>query len=159
MRIIRNRTGLIGMALIAVIITGCLLSGTFVIRKTLYFTAQTGFYFYQVNLTENATWKEHKDDIHFVETIGVELFINSSEPTDVTFNCYVDEYSGPGSDPASVPPTATKIIDSLTVPPGHTVISYAESLKIITGLDRLKTLAEEGMFDFYGTSTGIRGKQ
>ncbi len=142
-----------GLLLAAVIIAGCLLSATFVIREPIKFTMQNDFYFQQVNLTDNATWKEHGDQIDFIDAVGMVLYITSGESGNVTFNAYVDKYSGPSSSPASVPTTATKVINDLQVPPGKTKITYKKSLTIITGLDRLKALVKAGQFDFYATSS------
>ncbi|MEW5923684.1 MAG: hypothetical protein AB1746_06830 [Candidatus Zixiibacteriota bacterium] len=147
------------MLLLAVALTGCkyIISGTFVIVKDIEFTAESGFYFYQVDLTDESDWKEHEDDINFIDAVGVVFHIISNEATDVTFNAYVDDYSGIGSSPTTVPATATKIIDGLVVHPGETTVSYSESLTFLTGLDRLKKLVKGGQFDYYGTSTGNVG--
>lgn len=153
-----RKFGLSGTAIIALIFTGCLIvSGTFIIVKKFEFTAQDGFYFYQVDITQEPDWQEHKDKIDFVDVVGVEFYITSNESGDVTFNAYIDDYSGLGPIPTSIPSTATKIIDDLTVSPGVTKISYAQSLSIITGVTRLKALAKIGKFDYYGTSTGNDG--
>lgn len=146
-----------GAALAAIMVYagGCIFSGTFIITEPIKFQAHDDFYFYQVNLTDNATWQKHGDKIDDIETVGVELYIRSIN--DVTFNAYVDEYSGPLSSPTSVPGGATKIIDSLAISSGSSLITYKESLKIITGLDKLKALVMKGMFDFYGTSSSGLG--
>ena len=150
---------LASVMLIAIAFSGCksIISGTFVIVENIEFTAGSGFYFYQVDITDEEDWDEHKDDIDFIDAVGVEFYITSTEATDVTFNAYVDDYSGIGPLPASIPSTATLIIDGLTVPPGETVITYKESLSFLTGIDRLKELVKLGRFDYYGTSTGNDG--
>lgn len=150
---------LLSSLILAVALSGCkyIISGTFVFVEDIEFSAYGGFYFYQVDITDEPDWENHKDDIDFVDAVGVEFHIISEEPGDVTFNAYVDEYSGPGSTPTSIPSTATKIIDGLVVPPGETTITYAGSLKILTGIDRLKTLVKKGKFDYYGQSTGNVG--
>lgn len=150
---------LASILLLAMVFSGCkyLISGTFVIVKDIDFTAESGFYFYQVDITDEADWNDHKDDIDIIDAVGVEFHIISEETGDVTFNAYVDEYSGIGPAPTSIPTTATKIIDGLVVPPGETTISYSESLKFLTGLDRLKKLVRSGKFDYFGESTGNIG--
>ncbi len=150
---------LLSSLILAVALTGCkyIISGTFVFVEDIEFSAAGGFYFYQVDITDEPDWQEHKDDIDFVDAVGVEFHIISTEEGNVTFNAYVDDYSGPGSLPTSIPAKATKIIDGLIVPPGETNITYAESLKFLTGLDRLKALVKTGRFDYYGQSSGSVG--
>lgn len=157
MKRVKHKICIAALVSIVLVATGCIVSITEIIKEPLKFTAQTGFYFYQVNLTDNATWKENKDKIDFIDAVGVHLYITSTESVDVTFNAYVDDLSGAGSSPSSIPTTATKILDGVTISPGSTVITYAESLRLITGLDRLKALTKTGQFDFYGTSTGNDG--
>ncbi len=154
---LKNKISQSSLIVIGLLLAGCLVSGTFIITHSFQFTAQSGFYFYQVNLTTEQVWKDHSDKIDFIDAVGVELYITSNEAGNVTFDAYVDNYSGAGSNPSSVPASATKIIDNLTVPPGSTKITYAQSLGLITNLSTLKTLAKVGQFDFYGTSSGNDG--
>ena len=140
------------------IFAGCyLISGTFIIVDTFKFTAQSGFYFYQVDITDEPDWIDHKDDIDFVDAVGVELYITSTETDPVTFSAFVDNYSGPLSSPSSVPTSAKAIIKDLTVPPGTHQVTYAQSLAILQNIDLLKALVKTGRFDYYGTSTGNDG--
>lgn len=157
MRKLRNRFGLLGLIPVIMISAGCLISGTFIIVESFSFTAQSGFYFYQVDITDDPDWEEHADKIDFIDVVGVEFYITSNESSNVIFNAYIDDYGVSGPDPTSIPSSATKVIDSLTVEPGSSIITYAQSLSIITGVDRLKELAKMGKFDFYGESTGNDG--
>ncbi len=145
------------MTVLAFSMLGCIVSGTFIVVESFTFTAFSGFYFYQVDVTSTSTWEDHSDDIDFIDAVGTEFYITSNETSDVVFNVYIDDYSGPGASPTSVPGSATKVIDNLTVSPGTTMISYSESLGFITGIERLKELAKEGQFDYYATSTGNLG--
>lgn len=146
----------LGLALIALVAAGCLVSGTFIIVEDFNFTAQSGFYFYPVDVTDDQDWEDHKEDIDQIDVVGVEFWITSTESGPVTFDAYVDDFSG--GTPSSVPPTATKIINAFTVNPGaNQHITYAQSLTFLTGTDRLKALAKTGKFDYYGTSTGNEG--
>jgi len=142
--------------LLTLAVGGCkyIISGTFVFVEKVYFTAETGFYFYQIDVTDEEDWQENKDKIDFADAVGLELYVRSLEDTDVYFDAYVDDYSGLGPLPSVVPASATQILDSLLIPPGETVITYKESLKYIIGFDRLKALALTGRFDYYGLSTG-----
>jgi len=144
----------------ALAIPGCkyIISGTIVFVEEVYFTAQTGVYFYQVDVTDEQDWQDNVDKIDFADAVGLELYITSLEESDVYFDAYVDDYSGIGPLPTAIPLTATQILDSLVIPPGETVITYKESLKYIVGFDRLKALALEGRFDYYGESSGNDGE-
>lgn len=146
-----------GLLLAVIMISGCLFTATFVIHEPFKFTMQNDFYFEQVNLTDNATWEDHKDQIDFIDAVGMIMYITSAENGNVTFNAYADKYSGPSSNPSSVPTTATKIINNLQVPPGKTTITYKKSLTIITGLEKFKDLVEKGQFDFFATSSSGLG--
>jgi hypothetical protein len=140
--------------LMIILVAGCIMSGTFVIVEKFTPTAESGFYYKGVDFTDNATWQEHGDQVDFIDAIGFELYTRSTATEDITFDIYVDNYSGPDASPDAVPGTATKVIEGVTVSPGTKTVTYAESLKLIKGLDRLKTLAKTGQMDLYGTSTG-----
>jgi len=153
---LKHKLGKIGLLLISLMLAGCLVSATFVIVETFSFSAQSGFYFYPVDITTDSDWQDHKDNIDFIDAAGAEFFITSNETQNVTFNVWIDDPAGV-SNPGAVPSTATKIISGFTVPPGVSKITYAQSLGLITGLSRLKQLAKTGIFDLYATSTGNTG--
>ena len=140
--------------LMIILVAGCIMSGTFVIVEKFTPTAEDDFYYEGVDLTDNAVWKEHGDQVDFIDAVGFELYTRSTATEDITFDIYVDKYSGPDASPDSVPATATIVVDGVTVSPGTRTVTYAESLKIIKGLDTLKKLAMTGKMDFYATSTG-----
>lgn len=154
-----------GIILLCLPFIGCkdiLVSGTFIIVKTIInFTAQSGFYYYQVDITTDPDWIEHKEKIDFIDAVGVEFYITSTEAADVTFNAFINplnpSYSNDGPYPATVPGSATQIIENFTVSPGVTRITYKESLDFLRGIDTLKAYAKVGMFDYYGQSTGNDG--
>ena len=152
----KNFFRLFGLALIALLAVGCLVSGTFIIVEDFNFTAQSGFYFYPVDITTEQEWEDHKDDINQIDVVGVEFWITSTESGPVTFDAYIDDFSG--GTPGAVPGTASKIIDAFTVNPGADQhITYAQSLTFIKNTTRLKALAKLGKFDYFGTSTGNEG--
>jgi len=82
-----------GLLVAAIMIAGCIVSATFVIHEPIKFSVQHDFYFYQVDLTDNATWEDHGDQVDFIDAVGMILYITSAEATNVTFNAYVDKYS------------------------------------------------------------------
>jgi len=157
MRAIVTKLSLVGAAALCLLFAGCLVSATFVLVDDFEFTAQSGFYFYQVDITDEPDWQDHKDQIDMVDAVGAEFYITSTESGPVTFSAFIDDYSGTGSNPTSVPGTASAIIEDLTINPGQTHITYVQSLGIIKNTARLKALAKTGKFDYYGTSTGNLG--
>lgn len=154
---LQKKYGLPVILTVTALMLGCIVSGTFVITKALHFTAANDLYYYQVDITDNSDWKEHEDEIQFVDAVGMVLFVTSTEPADATFSVYVDEYSPVSISPAMVPTSATVIIEDFVIPSGQSVITYSESVKAIQNLDTLKTLVKSGKFDFYGTSSGTVG--
>jgi len=156
----KSKSIILGLILICLVFVGCkdlLVSGTFIFVETFAYTADSDFYFYQVDITDDPDWDEHKDKIDFVDAVGFEFYITSSEEGDVTFNAYIDDHSGLGPLPISTPITATKVIDGFVVAPGVSLITYKQSLGLITGIDRLKELVKIGMLDYYGEVTGNSG--
>ncbi|MBK7140750.1 MAG: hypothetical protein IPH75_01565 [bacterium] len=148
---------LAGLIAVAALISGCLVSGTFIIVETFDFTAGTGFYHYTVDITDEADWDSHKDDIDMIDAVGAEFYITSTEAGDVTFSVWVDDFGDDHATEGAVVANATPIIEDFTVAPGTTKITYAQSLGVIKNLDRLKALAKIGQFEYYGTSSGNLG--
>lgn len=151
---------ILGLILICLVFVGCkdlLISGTFVFVETFDFTAQGGIYYQSIDITTESDWDEHKDKIDFVDAVGVEFFITSTEEADVTFDAYVDDWAVLFVYPTSIPIGATQIIDGLVIKPGSTHITYKQSLGFLKGLDELKELAKLGRFNYFGESSGNDG--
>ncbi len=140
-------------------VSGCLISGTFVIVEDFSFTPPTsGLYFYAVNVTDDSDWADNKDKIDFIDEVGAEFYLTNNESAEVTFNAYVDDSGSGHTTVGAVQANATLVIDNLKVPANSTKhVTYAQSFQYITGLTRLKALAKSGKFDFYGTSSGNTG--
>ena len=149
------RRGFLGLLGAALLVSGCLVSGTFIFVDDFKFTAQTGFYYYQVDITDAPDWDKHKDKIDFIDAVGVEFYITNNAQSTVIFDAWIDEFSdpAPSPDPSTVPIGATKIINGLKIEPGVTKITYTQSLGFLTGLARLKSLSKIGQFDYYGSSS------
>ena len=147
---------LVGLIAVAAIVSGCLVSGTFIIVDDFSFTAASGFYHYTVDITDNADWKDHKDDIDFIDVVGAEFYITNTGAAE-TFSVYVDDFGDVHATEGDVEANATPIIEDLTVNPGTTKVTYAQSLGIIKNVARLKALAKTGQFEYYGTSSGNIG--
>ncbi|MFZ5979684.1 MAG: hypothetical protein ACOYVF_03550 [Candidatus Zixiibacteriota bacterium] len=154
-----KKIGMPAMLAIAALLCGCIISGTFVITKEIEFSISEDFYFYQIDLTNTSDWKEHSDEIQFVDAVGMVLYI-TNDSSAATLSMYVDEYSGLGPVPTTLPDpdSITLIIKDFVIPESESIITYAESVNAIQNLETLKTLCETGKFDFYGTSTGHLGQ-
>ncbi len=146
-----------GLLVAALVFTGCLLSGTFVVDQSFNFSGGTGFYYYAVDITGEPVWQDHKDDIDNIDLVGFELWLHNSGSSDLVFNAYVDDYDHAlcTDNPClTANTTKTMVIDNLTVAPGDRHITYGESFKYLVGIDRLKALAKEGKLNLYATSDG-----
>jgi hypothetical protein len=150
MKQLKTRFGLAGLLLIALVTGGCLIvSGTFIVVADFSFSTYDQDYHYSVDVTQESDWQDHKDNIDFVDAVGFQMDFTNNSGSAVTFDVWIDTAGAPGSTPGA---GATKIINGLTIPatPVKSHVSYAQSLSYITGLDRLKALAKEGKFEYYG---------
>lgn len=145
---------LAGLIMVSALITGCLVSGTFIIVEDFEFTAQTGFYHYSVDLTDEQDWEDHKDDIDAIDAVGFEFVITSYSDVPTTFNAWVTAAGTDYGSVAEIVANATKIINDLSVPAnGSLTVTYVQSLSHIANLAALKALVKTGTFEYYGTST------
>ncbi len=156
MKQIFNKLGLLGIISIALLIGGCILiSGTFVIVEPFSFTTQSGFYYYNVDITDESDWEDNKDNIDGIDLVGFEMWFDNNEATAITFDVYIDDADGTiysnGSDVAA---HTTQILDGLTLSPGTTHLTYGNSFAYITNVATLKTLVKTGQFHYYGLADG-----
>lgn len=148
---------LIGLALVS---SGCLVSGTFVVVEEVDFdfTADTGFYWYPVDLTGNSVWEDHADDIDNIDALGMQFQITNTSDVETTFRVSFAKSSVPIMDavpPDEIPSNAVVVIDGLTVAAGATRnIGYAGSLAYIGNIEKFKEVIMSGRFDYFGESTG-----
>jgi hypothetical protein len=160
MHSLKNKLGILGLLLIGLVTFGCLISGTFVIVEgvNFNFTANTGFYWYPVDLTGNSDWEEHEDKIDFIDAIGFSFVIQNTSSENCEFNVWFVGATGdpPGSPPLSFPPTGgVQVISGLEVAAGSTrTVTYAESLTHLINVEEFKHIVMTGRFDYYGTSCG-----
>ena len=157
MRLIREKLAALPLLGILLLLTGCLVSGTFVVTIFIdggEMTTYSGLYHYEVDLSTDSDWEEHKDKIKNIDVIGVELWLTNNGSAGTTFNVWIDAISQPvRTTVTDLNAQATKIIDDVAVEPGANHITYAESLGLIQNVATLKTLAESGQFHFYGHSS------
>ncbi len=152
------------VVLISVFLTACLLSGTFIISSEISFSTFSGFYFYDVDVTNEPDWQDHKDEIDDIEMVGFDLWFTNNSSTGITFNIYLDESTDPiynsGSlvvDVSNVKANATIVLDDVTLPSGSSHLTYVESLSKIRNFDALKELFKSGKFHFYGIGSDTTG--
>ena len=156
-----RRSGFLLLAAMALLTAGCIISGTFVV--TLFigrndFSTTNNIYYYAVDLTEESTWEDHKDDIENIDVIGFEAWITNNSGVATDFDIWIDDIGEPRyTTQVDIEANATHVLTGLSVPAGAAshFISYGESLGHITNVATLKTLAESGAFHYYGySSTG-----
>ncbi len=155
-------TVVLTLLILSVVLTAsCLISGTFIFVEDFNFTADTGWYWYPVDLTSNADWREHKDKLDRVEQVGFEMTIQNTSDIDTEFNVWFVPASDPvetAVKPNVLPEFGAPVITGLFVPANSTKkISYAESLGIIINARILSQIVQQGRFDYYGYSTGGSG--
>lgn len=150
---------LAGLIVVAAVVSGCLVSGTFIIVEDFEFSAGDPFYHYTVDVTDEPDWEDHKDDIDMVDAVGAEFYIRNTSGAAATFSVWIDDFDNIYADEGQLnaSTTAAKIIEDLEVPTGTTKITYAQSLGYIKNVDRLKALAKTGRFEYYGTSDATEG--
>ena len=157
MRLIREKLAAMSLLGILLLLTGCLVSGTFVVTIFINgedFSTFTGLYHYVVDLSTDSDWEDHKDKIKDIDVIGVELWITNNASAATTFNVWIDDISEPEwMSLGEVDANATKILEDVVIAVGANHITYAESLGLIQNVTTLKTLAESGQFHFYGHSS------
>ncbi|MCP4684166.1 MAG: hypothetical protein GY867_01860 [bacterium] len=155
-----SKVSFVVLIAMALVFTGCLVSGTFVVVQGVDFdfTADTGFYWYPVDLTGNAVWEDHEDDIDDIDAIGMQFSITNTSDVTTTFRASFVKASGAVdlmSPPSSIPSGAVVVIDDLTVAAGATRhIGYLGSLAYIKNVEKLKEIIMTGRFDYFGESTG-----
>jgi hypothetical protein len=142
------------LALLAICIQGCLLSGTYVI----YFTeideiisTHDEWNWASVNLSENATWKDHEENIKYIDEVGFSFKAENRSLTDsATGQLYISDEDNLITIPL-IKEKATLIVDGIFLGPGETKhILWNESFKYILNFDIIKKHVESGEFHLYG---------
>lgn len=158
MKKLMHRFGLIGTTLISLLLAGCLLSGTFVVSmmfKDFPVAGSVNFYYFDVDVTSEDEWTDHKDDIKDIDNVGFELWVTNESGVANTYECYIAPITSPLDDlspKSEVVAGATKILEIPLVATGQTFIGYADSFSHLTNLETLKALAESGQFKFFAMS-------
>ncbi len=161
--LIKSRLVLPGALVTALILGGCLLSGTFTVDEKFTFEVQEGLYFHAADVTDESDWQEHKDDIDNVDMVGFELWMTNHQSTPASFSVYVDDFGEPQwTGAADVESNAVKVFGDLALKPGdgvQTHVTYGESLGMFRNVGELRRLAREGRFHVYGISSAAAGSE
>lgn len=144
------------------ILPGCdsLLSGTFVIDYMVYdidITSGSEWDLFQVDLTDEDVWKDHKDEIKNIDNVGVELWITNPTTGVQTAELYITDYDNTGYVSATAIRQNTDVVfDNLSAAPQtQTHIDWSTSLGHVTDLNKLQTYAELGRFAVYTITTTL----
>jgi hypothetical protein len=151
-----NKLGLLGIIAVGLLLGGCILiSGTFVIVQTFDLSAQSGFYYYNVDITEEPDWEDHKDNIDAIESVGFELWTDNFEGEGWSFDVYLDGADQPVyTDRDDVIANATQVLDGLAIPRGPMHLTYGESFAYVINVETMKALVKTGQFHYYGFARG-----
>lgn len=155
-----SKFGLLGLALLALVLGGCLVSGTFIVVEVIEFSAtSSGFYAEAVDVSDNEDWEDHKDDIDRIDVVGFEVWATNNSTTALTYSAYIDDpQPSLYTNATQVENNATLIVDGITIPGNvgvsQRVVSYSESLSHIANTATLRTLVKSGQFDYYALTSG-----
>ena len=147
--------GLWGCILLILLVSSCFLtSGTWVIIYEVEnedIQAGAGFYKFNVDLTEEEVWKDHKDDIDDIVDVSFTFkLVNHNDEDTLTGRVYVSS-SSTLDDTTEVKDSATIILDGISVLPGGTLqMTLAHYYDILQNFDILKDLVKSGKFTAYG---------
>jgi hypothetical protein len=140
-------------------ISGCLLlTGTFIIDLKVDGTeVNTGsnFQYFEADLSKEQVWKDHKDNIKYIDNIGFQLWVTNNDASPVTGQLFASALDTIYTDTASVRDNAILILSDLILPAGKTYVDWPTSLKYIRNLPSMRKIVEGGKFKIYGLITTL----
>ena len=142
------------LALLAIWIQGCLLSGTFVITFEVdeeIISTQDQWNYASVDLSDDDTWADHEEDIKYIDEVGFTFKVQNLSTTDsATGQLYISDEPNL-TDLDSIRVKGTLIVDGIFLGPDETRhVLWNESFDYILNLDVLKEQVESGTFHLYG---------
>lgn len=149
-RIVRHPLALAGA--VALLMAGCILSGQFVILLDWggLFSTNTTINADEIDLTNDETWQDHKDNIQNIIDVKFETTIFNGEASDATGEVYVsaDELTTL----AAIKSQGIRVLKGIIVPPApdSIFIEFNESTQYQEHLQELLDLVESGHFWLYG---------
>lgn len=134
-------------------VCGCwLISGTWVIIFAVAnenITAGEGFHKFDVDITGESIWQDHKDNLHSVEDVALSFKLINHLSTEATAKVYVSSNNSL-ADSNAVKSSATLILDGLTVPANDSLhVSFAFYYDVLQNFETLRDLVETGVFTAY----------
>ena len=106
----------------------------------------------EVDLSNNATFKDYRDDIRNIENIGFYLEARNNRYAPVTFQIFLepDTAANYANTEDMVQSRAQPVLTELIIPAQESVvIDWNESMQYISGLDEFKGALETGVFSLY----------
>jgi hypothetical protein len=142
---------------LSMVVTGCIVSGQFIVliagTNTIHSTGDDLDYV-EVDLTDNDTWEEHKDEIQGIIDIKFECQFenNLSDSADGELWISTELYTTV----AQVRDNATRVLSGLELE-GDEVrdVSFSASSAYIENLDTVLDLLESGHFFVYGIASDV----
>jgi hypothetical protein len=153
---IKKLVWLLSGLLAALLLTGCIMVGTFVIDYEFASDAPfDGLVYYDIDLTEEPDWEDHQDDIKNIDNVGFILRVTNDEDDDLDVQMYIDDIDNPIYDNKDdVEDNTDLILNNVTFAADDvTVIDWPTSLTKIENVGVLKSLVESGEFRIYMTSS------
>jgi len=153
------------LGLTLMLLAGCgLISGTFVLVVKLVENEdllwQGDYYYHEVDLTTDEVWKDHADEIEYIDLVGFEVWGTFAPPLD-SYDVYIARPESPLtslSAPATVQADAIKVLEGVTAvgventfqnPRSDRMISYGQSFDFLRNVDSLKAMALDGEFKLW----------
>lgn len=144
------------------LLTGCIIVGTFVIDfevdETDIDALSEGIYHFNVDLTTDEDWEDHKDKIKDIDNVGFVLKVTNGNSSDITIKLYIDDVDlTPYTNSGDIETNTTQVLSDITLsgPSGtSTIIDWPTSLTKVMNIATLKSQAESGEFGIYVISEG-----
>jgi hypothetical protein len=136
-----------------ILLCGCwLISGTWVIIFAVAnedITAGEGFHKFDVDITGESIWQDHKDNLHNVEDVALSFKLINELSTEATARVYVSSDNSL-ADSNAVKSSATLILDGLTVPANDSLqVGFAFYYDVLQNFETLRDLVKTGVFTAY----------
>jgi hypothetical protein len=137
----------------AILLCGCwLISGTWVVVFAVAdedIFAGEGFHKFDVDITGESVWEDHKDNLHNVEDVALSFKIINDASTEATARVYVSS-DNMLSDSTAVKSSATLILDGITVPAYDSLhVDFAYYYDVLQNFETLRDLVKTGVFTAY----------
>lgn len=161
-------TGIAVLSVLSLAIGGCIFTGTVVVTATLApdadgnpVTVSNSDYVdgeLEVNLNDDPTFRDYRDDIRNIENIGFYLSATNILQTDITVQLFLEPDTAMNwpsaqvvADTSASPRTQVDLIlTGVTIPGGQTVtVNWNQSMAYVTNLEFFRRTLETGVFSLY----------